>query len=176
MNGHGSKMTLFILPALNLLFGALLYFIPRIDPKKQISASSPAYRGIRIIVAALFFMIFVITLLAAMGKEIDVSRWLMGLVMLMFAGLGLYLPKLQPNYFAGIRLPWTLEDPENWRLTHILGGKVAMIAGGVGFVLVMVLPAIYGFVVVMASALSLGLIPGIYSYRLYKAAERKSAS
>ncbi|MDQ2752120.1 MAG: SdpI family protein, partial [Bacteroidota bacterium] len=27
---------------------------------------------------------------------------------------------IKPNYFAGYRLPWTLESEENWRKTHHL--------------------------------------------------------
>jgi uncharacterized membrane protein len=38
--------------------------------------------------------------------------------------LGNYLPNLRPNYFVGIRTPWTLEDAETWRATHRLGGKL----------------------------------------------------
>jgi uncharacterized membrane protein len=38
--------------------------------------------------------------------------------------LGNYLPNLRPNYFIGIRTPWTLENAETWRATHRLGGKL----------------------------------------------------
>ncbi len=31
---------------------------------------------------------------------------------------------VRPNYFAGIRTPWTLNDPEIWRATHRLGGRI----------------------------------------------------
>jgi uncharacterized membrane protein len=31
---------------------------------------------------------------------------------------------VRPNYFVGIRTPWTLENPETWRATHRLGGRL----------------------------------------------------
>ncbi len=174
VDGYGSKSIFMgIIPGINLLMWALLYFIPRIDPKQQISANSPGYRALRVMVAGLFFVIFLIMLAGAMGKDIDMGRSIMAVVMLLFVGLGFYMPKLKPNYFAGIRLPWTLEDPENWRLTHIVGGKVAMIGGGVGFILVLLLPPAFAIVAVMLCSFALVVIPSIYSYRLYKSARHK---
>jgi immunity protein, SdpI family len=38
--------------------------------------------------------------------------------------LGNYLPNLRPNYFIGIRTPWTFENAETWRATHRLGGRL----------------------------------------------------
>lgn len=45
----------------------------------------------------------------------------MGVVMIV---IGNYLPKTHRNYIIGIRLPWTLENDENWRKTHRLAGKI----------------------------------------------------
>lgn len=51
-------------------------------------------------------------------------------------GLGLAMPHLSPNKWAGVRTPWTLADEVNWKLTHQfaawtmgIGGAVAMLAG-----------------------------------------------
>ena len=39
----------------------------------------------------------------------------MGVVMIV---IGNYLPKTRRNYIIGIRLPWTLENDEDWSKTH----------------------------------------------------------
>ena len=177
IDGYGHKgFAMAILPVVNLLISLLLYAIPKIDPKKQLSASTPGYKGLRILLSLVFFVIFVITILAATGKPIDVSRALMVVLMLLFIGIGYFMPRLPSNYFAGIRLPWTLEDPENWRKTHIIGGKVAMIGGCIGLVLVLLVPPVYGFVVVITSAISLGLIPAIYSFTMYRKSQQDTKS
>ncbi len=43
--------------------------------------------------------------------------------------LGNYMPKIKPNYFIGIRTPWTLESEAVWNKTHRLGGKVFIAMG-----------------------------------------------
>ncbi len=43
--------------------------------------------------------------------------------------VGLILPRLRRNRWAGIRLPWTLASDENWARTHHFGGVVFVISG-----------------------------------------------
>jgi len=37
---------------------------------------------------------------------------------LMFAGMGPMLSGIKPNYYAGIRTPWTLSSDAVWKETH----------------------------------------------------------
>lgn len=48
---------------------------------------------------------------------------------MLFIVLGNYMPKIKPNYFIGIRTPWTLENEVVWQKTHRVGGKVFVIMG-----------------------------------------------
>lgn len=81
-----------------------------------------------------------------------------------FIVLGNYLPKTKLNYTIGIRLPWTLDNEENWNKTHRLAGKLWVVGGLVllfsSFVSWTV-PYIAGIVLV-----SIILIPCLYSYWL----------
>ena len=45
-------------------------------------------------------------------------------ILVLLAIMGNYLGNLRPNYFVGIRTPWTLESAETWRATHRLGGRL----------------------------------------------------
>lgn len=63
-------------------------------------------------------------LIVAFGYKIAATRVIVWCILLLLAILGNYLPNLRPNYFVGLRTPWTLESPETWRVTHRLGGKV----------------------------------------------------
>lgn len=50
-----------------------------------------------------------------------------------------WMGKLPPNWFAGIRIPYTMRSPENWYATHhaaaplLIFGGVAIVAGGLAF-------------------------------------------
>ena len=68
--------------------------------------------------------IFFVQIAMALGR--NRSRWPdhVSAVLLFFIILGNYLGNVRPNYFVGIRTPWTLENPETWRATHRLGGRL----------------------------------------------------
>ncbi len=51
------------------------------------------------------------------------------LVGLLFIVIGNYLPQCKPNYFVGIKTPWTLSNEEVWRKTHRFSGKVFVVLG-----------------------------------------------
>jgi uncharacterized membrane protein len=46
-----------------------------------------------------------------------------------FIGTGNLLGKVRPNFFVGIRTPWTLSDDDVWRRTHRAGGWGMVIIG-----------------------------------------------
>lgn len=55
---------------------------------------------------------------------------------LIFAGIGWLfiiignvMPKLKTNPWAGIRIKWTMEDPEIWYKTHRLAGRLWIVGG-----------------------------------------------
>lgn len=81
--------------------------------------------------------------------------------------LGNYMQTVKPNYFIGIRTPWTLENETVWARTHKLGGRLYFIAGGLVMVLAFVLkglmmPVFIGIIVAAS------VVPMVYSYVVYK--------
>jgi uncharacterized membrane protein len=113
--------------------------------------------------AALNFVI-----IASSRGDIDIQRVMFPLMGLLFAFIGNYMNHIKPNYFAGIRLPWTLSSDENWRRTHQLAGKL-WFAGGVLIAIAgLVLSSSVAFPFFIAALVIMVLIPVIYSYRLFK--------
>jgi uncharacterized membrane protein len=51
-----------------------------------------------------------------------------GLAVLMIV-LGNFFGRIQPNWFIGIRTPWTLDNPEVWRRTHRVAAWLLVLAG-----------------------------------------------
>lgn len=54
------------------------------------------------------------------------------IVSLFFVLLGNLMPRLEPNAWAGIRIPPTLENREVWKRTHRMCGKGCVVAGLLG--------------------------------------------
>ncbi|WP_420151988.1 SdpI family protein [Siphonobacter sp.] len=84
----------------------------------------------------------------------------------LFLFLGNYFIRLKPNYFIGIRTPYTLMNEEIWRKTHRLAGRLLVISS-----LISILPMLYvdftGKMLIVGGMLAIGFIyPMFYSYQL----------
>ena len=90
------------------------------------------------------------------------------LVGLLLAFIGNYLNKTEPNFFMGIRTPWTLADPEVWARTHRLGGWAFMCLGVSMIVVALLMDqrASLMLTVVGAIGIAVGLVG--YSYWIYR--------
>jgi len=158
----------FFFPGLIAGIYLLMVFLPSIDPKKeryeQFARTFHLIKGLLIFV---FTAIYFIASLNAIGYNIPVNTTLPAIIGVLFLILGNYMGKLKPNWFIGIRTPWTLSNEEVWNKTHRLGGKLFILAG-----LVMILQAfiplgsqIPFFIVFILLA---AIVPIVYSYVIYK--------
>lgn len=170
---YGSKneilVTSLVLGIMNIIVYLVLTNIYRIDPKKDAAENKTRLRSIAFAVSV--FMSGVLTLLiyssVNTGIRFDV-KLILAAVGLLFAIIGNYMPNIKPNYFAGMRLPWTLENPENWKKTHALMGKL-WFAGGLFLALIcLFLPLQVAIIVFFTIMITITIIPGVYSYKLYK--------
>jgi uncharacterized membrane protein len=170
---YGNKSELLLMVAILCIMSIGLFFILsniyRIDPKKY--AVENKDRLIRIAFVISFFMsaisCFIIYSSAKEGFELGI-RYIFAAVGLLMCVLGNYMHTIKPNYFAGFRLPWTLSNEENWRKTHLLGGKL-WFAGGLAIAIIcLFLPNELAGVAFMILMFILVLIPIVYSYRMYK--------
>ena len=82
--------------------------------------------------------------------------------------LGNYFKTIKPNYFIGIRTPWTLENEEVWKKTHLFGGKLWFIGGLLIFILSLIIPDNYSFYVLITVTVIISILPIIYSYLEFK--------
>lgn len=107
----------------------------------------------------------------ALGMEFKVDKIMLALVGVTFIVIGNYLPKCKQSYTMGIKLPWTLNDEENWNRTHRLGGKLWVVSGFI-VILCMLLPANAMSVVFIIVLFMAMIVPTVYSYQLYKKKEK----
>lgn len=98
---------------------------------------------------------------------------LIGFMIMVF---GNYFPTIKPNYFVGIKTPWTLENETVWKETHKLGGKLWFYGGAVLTLLVLLLPIEISFTVFMSGMFVLVIIPTVFSYMRFQALKKIEAN
>ena len=130
VDGWSAKMPLvFLIPFTALGITVLLRVLPRFDPRLRRTSGDesrmPAILPIvRIATLGLLDTIFLVQIATSLGRNVPGGRIIITSVLVFFIILGNYLGTVRPNYFVGIRTPWTLENPETWRATHRLGGRL----------------------------------------------------
>ncbi|MDQ0197774.1 SdpI family protein [Neobacillus ginsengisoli] len=130
VNRYGSKIEMLMMGALPLLIIIFRQIIPLIDPKKEsYNIHSTAYSIITLSIITFLVIINLIVVFSSLGYNISLAKVLPVLLGLLFIGMGNYMTQLRPNYFIGIRNPWTLASEQVWRKTHRLGGFVIVIIG-----------------------------------------------
>lgn len=163
----GSASTLWFLASMPLGTLALLLVLPRIDPKKQLNPGSTNFRKLMLALmastAALSFMVL---------HAAQVGYVASGAVALVLCGtyvlLGNYMTTVPPNYFAGIRTPWTLENPVVWQRTHRVGGRAMVAVGLLGLLATWAAPGPTTTVVVLSALLLVTLATAAYSYVVWR--------
>ncbi len=98
-------------------------------------------------------------------------RGIVMIVGLFLAFMGNYLTTVQPNYFVGIRTPWTLESPAVWARTHRLGGILFCLAGLLLAGLALVLPLPYVTPALLVLLVGTVLVCYAYSYVAFRQEE-----
>ena len=163
----GDKSELFMM--LFMLTG-ITYFvfliIPYIDPKQKLQNMGNKLNNLRLILA-LFMSALAIYILYSVQQKTSNPVLIFPLVGLLFAFLGNYFKSIIPNYFIGIRTPWTLENEEVWKKTHLIGGKLWFV-GGLLMALTFVLPNKIQIYTFLAIAAVITIVPIVYSYLEFK--------
>lgn len=168
----GDKTELW-LPVLIIAFaGVFTYFllrnIARFDPKQKNAGSTATFSklatGVLVFMSVLNFMI----ILSAVRGSFVLEKFLFPLLGLLLAFIGNYMNSIRPNYFAGIRLPWTLSSDENWRKTHHLAGRIWFACGLLLVLLGMILPLKTLLPIFICMICIMVLVPAVYSYRIFK--------
>lgn len=169
-NGWSSALVACLIgPAIGVLLALLFAVIPQIDPRAE---SWLRHGGTFYLVAnvALAFVAGMQVLLMgqALGWGVPVPRLMMAAVGALFVLLGALMPGMQPNWFIGIRTPWTLSSNVVWRKTHLVGRSCFIVAGllliGGGFFSSQVVTGAILVAVGVAAA-----TPVVYSWWAWKA-------
>jgi uncharacterized membrane protein len=168
-NGWSSRVVAaIVLPALGVGLMLLFAVLPRLDPRQANYAKfGSTWWTVANAVGILLAALHILMLGKAMGWAVDMTRivgfGLGGLLVL----IGNLMTRLRPNWFMGIRTPWTLSSDQVWRRTHRFGG-IAFVIAGLGVLAASAARsslALY-FAIGLTGAAALGSV--VYSYLLWR--------
>ncbi|MCO5947069.1 SdpI family protein [Mucilaginibacter flavidus] len=169
---YGDKSEMILLAGILLFTALLVYlllkFLPAIDPKKQVKVGEETFRKIGFAVVLFLSALNIAIIFATVHHGFAIDKLILPLAGLFFAFMGNVMNSIKPNYFAGIRTPWTLESEDNWRTTHRLAGRLWFVGGIVVTIATLLLPATLSTIVFIGSIAVLTLVPVTYSYIYFK--------
>ena len=171
-NGYSSKQTMiWIILSTSLISVAcylLVKFLPRIDPKKTAAMAGGKLQNIAIAVVALLSVVMICILYTSVDRSISFSRLFNPIMGIFFIVVGNLMYSIKPNYFVGVRVPWTLENEDNWRATHRMTSILWVIGGILITVFTLVLSGQNSEYFLVISTLILALGPIIYSFIYFR--------
>lgn len=157
-------LALFGLPLFIMVIEIVSYYVTTRDPRKE-------YQGDKILNLTLIFLPLlaigesIYMILYSLGTEYNIIKIVYIVLGVFLVLIGNYLPKTRRNYTIGIKLPWTLNNDDNWDKTHKLAGYLWVLGGVLilisNFILQNNIYVIFGVIFVIV------VIPVIYSYVIY---------
>jgi uncharacterized membrane protein len=169
---YGSKVEFIGSQAILMGASALVYllmkYLPAIDPKKYVKYGEATFQKLAFGIVVFFTLLDIAIAFAAVNSGFKIDKLILPIVGMLLAFMGNVMHSIKPNYFAGIRTPWTLEDNDTWRATHRLAGKLWFTGGLALTALVLFLPAKASAAVFLSGVAVMVLVPVVYSYVYFK--------
>ncbi len=165
----GKAEGLLLMPAMTLGIYVLMLVLPRIDPgRANYRSFAGAYTVARLVMVTAFALIYGVTQLYIRNQALDTSTAVMSIVGGLLLVLGSLMGKLRPNWFIGVRTPWTLSSKLSWVRTHRLGGWL-FTGLGLALILAALIHTAWALTAVMALFVVAVVWLTVYSYLVWRA-------
>jgi uncharacterized membrane protein len=130
-NRFGGKFEgLLLLPIITLAVLIGLTLLPHIDPRRERYAEfEGAFEVLKLLIVAFLAAVYAAMLAAVFGATLNMTRVVLPLVGVLLIGIGAVIGQVRPNWFVGIRTPWTLSSERAWSATHRAGRWVFIAMG-----------------------------------------------
>jgi len=168
-NGYSGRFWgAWLIPFFLVGMWAIMWILPAIDPRGANYAKfQTAFEAIIIALMLFLAALHVVALRAALGHPAHMERIVPLGVGILLVVIGNLLPRARPNWFVGIRTPWTLSSDRVWEKTHRLGGKLS-VAGGLIIIIAGILVSQWAHIVLIVVMLAITLGVMVYSYLEWK--------
>ncbi|MBC8378379.1 MAG: SdpI family protein [Planctomycetes bacterium] len=161
------SVCVWLMPGIMVFEGMMFFLILLIDPlRKNIEKFFSYYAGFIIILNLFLLAVHGWMILWNLNIQIPSNVFMpVGIACLIFCA-GIVMSHVKPNWFIGIRTPWTLSNEIVWQKTHKLGGILFRIAA----IIILIGAAFpkYAIVFVLAPVLSVAMITLVYSFVIWK--------
>jgi uncharacterized membrane protein len=158
---------LILIPLLMYGFCALLAALPRIDPlRNNYPKFQASYEGFILVFSAFLFVIQLQIILWGLGVPLSPNLVMPIMIGILFISIGFLLEHAEPNWFVGIRTPWTLSSDSVWKKTHQKGATLFRLAGVVS--MIGVLAGRYAWLFILVPVIAVALYTVVYSYTEFK--------
>ena len=168
VGGYMSKLWgVFLMPILALGMFVVFLIIPHIDPlKKNIKKFKKYYDNFILFMIVFLFYINILSLFWNSGSRFDMGKAIIPAIAILFYFIGILVENVEPNWFIGIRTPWTLSSKKVWKKTHEKGATMFKGCAVISFIGVVAGTYAMWFVLVPVIATAVYLF--VYSYLEYK--------
>ena len=156
-------MMIFMLTGITYL---IFLVIPYIDPKQKLQNMGNKLNSVRMVLTVFMSALAIYILFSTQQKNSD-PGFVFAIIGLLFAFLGNYLKTIKPNYFIGIRTPWTLENEAVWKKTHLMASKLWFV-GGLLMAMTFLVPNVFQEYTFFGITAVIIIIPILYSYLAFK--------
>ncbi|MBI2826102.1 MAG: SdpI family protein [Planctomycetia bacterium] len=166
---YGRKFEGLLVAPLTALGLYLMFLVlPRIDPlRSAYAAFARPYAILRVATIALIAVVHAIILLVAFGYKVDVGLVVPLAVGILLCIIGNFMGKFRPNWFVGVRTPWTLSSRASWNKTHRLAGRM-FIATGIALGIFAFVQSAWMLCVVLAMVALMVVVLPVYSYVVWR--------
>lgn len=139
---YDSKSTIWIIAAMLPCFAFLFDLAPHIDPRRNNYQKFDRFYDGFCVGMQLFLSVVIGIIIreSFFPGQIRAAKVILLMVSVMLLLIGNYLPKVQSNFYMGIKTPWTLSSDKVWRKTHRLGGRLYAGCGLLSLLAVLILP------------------------------------
>lgn len=162
---YGDKSELIIIPFLLPLLVYLIFLvIPKIDPKNKLNKMGNKLQTIKFLLTTFMSLLALFIIYTAKNQSFANPNYIVLIIGVLFIILGNYFKTIKPNYFFGIRTPWTLENETVWKSTHKLGGKIWFIGGLLIVLSSLLLEKQTNFTLFIVITAIITIVPVVYSY------------
>ena len=169
IDGYGSKNTLLLIPfMLPVLVYIIMTIAPKIDPKNKIAIMGKKYEQLKFFLVLFMSVLALFIIYSSKTQSFSSPNIIYILLGLLFAGLGNFMKTVKPNYFIGIKTPWTLENETVWKKTHLLGGKIWFVGGLLIVCMSLIFTAQTAATLFVIIAVLITIIPLVHSYIEFK--------
>lgn len=168
-DGWSSRFVVaWMIPLMMATMLVIFRILPHIDPRR---ANYEKFRGAydAIVVMTMVFMagLHMLLLASATGWEVPVGRLVPAGIGAFFMVLGVLLPRAHPNWFIGIRTPWTMTSDVAWERTHRLGGTLFLLSGVLAVLASVVAPRQAAWVLIVSATVT-GVTLIAYSFVVWR--------